>query len=175
VGGTAAFGVTRRGDHRANILALDAAFFPRSLFQNGARSIGLALWTLYFFVSERVRRVFRDPRLGGRTPNYDRHRLVIRNSRSLNGKRYSCRARRNEVTENATNTKPTMMEIAISQWVASRVHARSAMLSQPRARRAKIAPMTSWNNCLNTRQSRRNPCGSAGRLALPATVDIAAS
>jgi hypothetical protein len=39
-------------------VALDAEFFPRSLFQNGARSIGLALWTRYFFVSERVRRVF---------------------------------------------------------------------------------------------------------------------
>ncbi len=39
-------------------LALDAGFFPRSLFRNGARWIGLALWTLYFSVSERVRRVF---------------------------------------------------------------------------------------------------------------------
>jgi hypothetical protein len=28
---------------------------------------------------------------------------------------------------------------------------------------------------LNTRQSRRNPRGSTGRLAFPATVDIAAS
>jgi hypothetical protein len=39
-------------------LALDAVFFPRSLFRNAARWIGLALWTLYFSVSERVRRVF---------------------------------------------------------------------------------------------------------------------
>lgn len=39
-------------------LALDAGFFPRSLFRNAARWIGLALWTLYFSVSERVRRVF---------------------------------------------------------------------------------------------------------------------
>ena len=39
-------------------LALDAKFFPRSLLANGARWIGLALWTLYFFVSQRVRRVF---------------------------------------------------------------------------------------------------------------------
>jgi hypothetical protein len=29
-------------------VALDAEFFPRSLFRNGARSIGLALWTRYF-------------------------------------------------------------------------------------------------------------------------------
>jgi hypothetical protein len=33
-------------------LALDAEFFPRSLFRNGARWIGLALWTLYFSVSD---------------------------------------------------------------------------------------------------------------------------
>jgi cell division protein FtsW (lipid II flippase) len=39
-------------------LALDAEFFPRSLVRNGARWIGLALWTLYFSVSERVRGVF---------------------------------------------------------------------------------------------------------------------
>ena len=39
-------------------LAIDAKYFPRSMLANGARWIGLGLWTLYFCVSQRVRRVF---------------------------------------------------------------------------------------------------------------------
>jgi hypothetical protein len=39
-------------------LAIDAKYFPRSLLANGARWIGLGLWTVYFLVSQRVRRVF---------------------------------------------------------------------------------------------------------------------
>jgi hypothetical protein len=141
-------------------LALILAVFPRLIAV-------IAVMTCTFVSLRTIGR--KNAKLG---PSPERDSQFPRSHRR---KRYNCRARRNEVTENATNTKPTIMEIPISQWVASRVHARSAMLSQLRARMAKIAPMASWNNCLNTRQSRRNPRGSTGRLAFPATVDIAAS
>jgi hypothetical protein len=39
-------------------LVLDAQFFPKSLLLNGTRWAALVFWTFYFYVSERVRRVF---------------------------------------------------------------------------------------------------------------------
>ena len=56
---------------------------------------------------------------------------------------HSWRARRNELTAKAMNTAATATDTPISQWATSRVHARSAEFSQPSAKIANDAPITS--------------------------------
>src|SRR6266699_3499322 len=70
---------------------------------------------------------------------------------------HGLRARRNEVTAKNTNNRATATAMAMSQRATSRVQARSAAFSQPSARTAKTAPVTSWKSCLRTRQRRRKP------------------
>jgi hypothetical protein len=56
---------------------------------------------------------------------------------------YSLRARRNDVTAKNAKRAATTRAMAMSQWATSRVQARKAALSQPKANMAKAAPVIS--------------------------------
>src|SRR5258708_2125845 len=61
----------------------------------------------------------------------------------LHHKNHNLRALRNEVRAKNTNNRATATAIPMSQPATSRVQARKAALSQPSARTAKNAAMTS--------------------------------
>jgi len=64
-------------------------------------------------------------------------------ARSMASKNYNWRERRKELTANRTKIPATATASAMSQWATSRVHARNAEFSQPKASTANIAPTTS--------------------------------